>query len=119
MSVPEKIFWCDCLWDIVRFIGNIEKAKDILSWAEKHGYERPTRGAITAIEEANRNLRMTMSSCNFYADENQEAQRLLSEAKGKSTREALSLVSRANELVRRAISVQCKKERQLKWEGKW
>ena len=116
MSVPKRVYWCQCLWELINYSKNMDKAKGILNWSIEKNYHKVTSGAEDALKDSLKNLQNVMQRCDFYPEEHAELQRKLAHAPHEPPKEALKLLDEVEYAVRTAISRQCQIENKIMFE---
>lgn len=116
VSEQKRIYWCQCIWDIINYHKNIDRAKGILQWSEGKKYTKVTSGAESALRDTLKNLQNIVQRCDFYPEGYVEAQKHLDEARLGSPIESLKHVDDAERIIRLGMSKQCQFESKIYFE---
>lgn len=114
--MSERKYWCECMWDLINYHKNIDRAKGILQWSADKGYKQVTSGAEAALKDSLKNIQDTMKRCDWYPEGNEQAQRNIHNAVSTTPKEALKLVSEAEYTFRTGLSNQCRIESKIMFE---
>lgn len=116
MSEVKRTYWCECIFQLIDFFKNVDKAKGILSWSIEKKYTKVTSGAEIALKDAFQNINNSIDRCKWYPEGYQEALQKLSDAKRADPKTALDMVGSAESTFRYGLSKQCQLDRKLMYD---